>query len=49
MSRGGAGTATGMIVGILLILLIAILALFFFFGGVTSTVSLRSAKRSNRP
>lgn len=29
----GAGTATGMIVGILLVLLIAILALFFFFGG----------------
>jgi hypothetical protein len=29
----GAGTATGMIVGILLVLLVAILALFFFFGG----------------
>jgi hypothetical protein len=29
----GAGAATGMIVGILLVLLVAILALFFFFGG----------------
>ena len=29
----GASTATGMIVGILLVLLVAILALFFFFGG----------------
>lgn len=29
----GAGTATGMIVGILLVLMVAILALFFFFGG----------------
>jgi hypothetical protein len=32
-SDTGAGTATGMIVGILLVLLVAILALFFFFGG----------------
>lgn len=29
----GAGTATGMIVGTLLVLVVAIMALFFFFGG----------------